>query len=318
MHSEDLRTAPSQENLWGNSEAQWEEGFEPCPSCWTQVKINCILYPHWGCRQHDLNIISDLIKNGDFSPVTSWDRWMEVHRCWHIVLVWSMKPDQVMCRLGECVVYYSLLMVFKSLWPHGCLLTNHWRMQAASCHSCTILYFTWLNNSQQQETESRQGCATITKPISEVFGKSKQKEVRSVVEMTGEHHALVQTSTFLSSLGPPHSNLLKPAQPSCSLLPHYPIPFTPLSGALLLSFLISVPVTSHGSPASKSYCYSPDLLCLSFPKPKWGLRGVTSGKIQPNQLQLCQSFSKLFLVFYEKYRLQEILAIAVCIQWAEY
>lgn len=36
-------------------------------------------------------------------------------------------------------------------------------MQAVSCHSCNILYFTWLNNSQQQETESRQGHATITK-----------------------------------------------------------------------------------------------------------------------------------------------------------
>lgn len=33
MHSEDLRTAPSQESLWGNLGAQWEEGFEPCPSC---------------------------------------------------------------------------------------------------------------------------------------------------------------------------------------------------------------------------------------------------------------------------------------------
>lgn len=160
--------------------------------------------------------------------------------------------------------------------------------------------------------------------ISEVFGECKWMGRES--GLTGKHHALVQTNTFPSSLGPLHSNLLMSARSSCSLLPHYPVSLIHVFAVLLLSLFISVPVFKHSSssspvgsmttfsffpPSSWSPATGPQpasrlvtalIICVCFPKPKWGLR-LIPGKFQPNQLQLCQNLNKLLFWFFFKYRI---------------
>lgn len=133
---EDLRrTAPSQESLWVNPGPWREEALEPCPCFWTLI---------WRCRQHDPNIISDLIENGDFSQsrlgIGAWEHIAD------IAVVWSMQPNQVTCKWDASVVCHSLLN-FKSSHPHICLLTNQWREQQ---HPCSIHCFNWLNTSSSR------------------------------------------------------------------------------------------------------------------------------------------------------------------------
>lgn len=145
--------------------------------------------------------------------------------------------------------------------------------------------------------------------ISQLFGGCKWMGQKR--GLTQEHHALVQT--LISAL---YSNLFMSPKSSCFLLLHYPISlmnllpcFEVFSSQLQSpSTVAPVPhwlhdwfpslsseflVTSHRSPCNKSHCYSPNHLCLSFTKPKWGI----PAKFEPNQLTLWQNLSQFGCFF---------------------
>lgn len=57
-------------------------------------------------------------------------------------------------------------------------------------------------------------------------------------------------------------------------------------------------VTRHRSPWIKSHCYSPNHLCLSFTKPKWGIQLIPE-KFESNWLTLWKNLSQCGCFFKE-------------------
>lgn len=150
--------------------------------------------------------------------------------------------------------------------------------------------------------------------ISQVFGECTWMGQK--VGLTGERHALVQT--LISAL---YFNLSMSPKSSCFPLLHYPISLMYLLPCLEVfssqfqspSTVAPVPrwlhdwfpslssqfrVTRHRSPCIKSHCYSPNHLCLSFTKPKWGIQLIPE-KFESNWLTLWKNLSQFGCFFKE-------------------
>lgn len=172
-------------------------------------------------------------------PVTCWGRCIGVQHPWHSCSVeYATEPGHVQVR-------HPVPMA--AFWQNTEERRQHYATPAAFTTSEGWIPFSSRRLKPCQWTEPR-GCAKITKWFQRCLVSAN--DWGRGWGLTGEHHALVQTSTFLSSLGPLHSNLLMSAWSSCFLLPRYPISLIHVFAALLLSFLISDPVSKHSSSSS--------------------------------------------------------------------